>query len=295
MKKVFYLTLSLFVFLLVSCGCNQQSNSDKDTSEVDSTDVFADDSWSSDIKIKGAMYRTCETEAYISLNRESANSYFGEMRLVCGDSEFDKPEIISDITGLASFKIKGKLNGNTMIIVIDSYEVEQDHGNIFELKQLHNFRTGQQVFSITINEKSSASAQALGNMRKFFDDGDIIVEVQGMSTKCTQEEDPADNTEAFIKAELAKYIKNYRKNPNVVLSSRAKEDLMDSSWPEISCNIEGALDNVGSDVVVNKVGENAYRYQCKCTCGKETYVDNWIINAILQDGKVKILSFGFKE
>lgn len=117
----------------------------------------------------------------------------------------------------------------------------------------------------------------------------------GMPIKCTLVEDPADNPEAFIKAELAKYIKNGRKNPNVVLSSRAKEDLMDSSWPEIFCKRTENLDKVGPGVVVKKVGENAYRYECKCTCGKETYVDNWIMNAVLQDGKVKILSFGFQE
>ena len=98
--------------------------------------------------------------------------------------------------------------------------------------------------------------------------------------------------ESFIKNELAKFVKNDRVNPNVVLSHKAQEELAESTWPEIYCENSGYLDAVGPNVVVKKIGNDTYRYQCKCTCGSETYVDNWSIHAVYDDGKVKITSFG---
>lgn len=167
----------LCIILLTSCGGKTQRGSDKDSIQTDSTDVFADDPWSTNFEMDGMKYRTCESRVYLSLNKESANYYFGELRLCCGLEDIDNPKNF-DLMGETTFKVKGKQDGNSMTLVIDSYSIDVDHEFLTEF---HDFKPNQQVFRITKDEESF-SATALGNMKNFFDGGDIMVKVQGEET-----------------------------------------------------------------------------------------------------------------
>lgn len=195
MKNIFSLILMLCMILLASCGGKTKGGSDKDSIQTDSTDVFADDPWCTNFEMDGMKYRTCESRAYLSLNKESANYYFGELRLCCGTEDIDNPQNF-ELMGETTFKVKGKLDGNDMTLVIDSYSIGVDHEY---LTDFHDFRPSQQVFKIT-NKDNAFSATALGNMKNFFDGGDIVVKVQG------QEIAKSENTSADDEAIVEDFV-----------------------------------------------------------------------------------------
>lgn len=77
-----------------------------------------------------------------------------------------------------------------------------------------------------------------------------------------------------------------------VLTSSAKADLVESTWPEVYCSVEGMLDSPASfeDLTVRKVGEGRYKYECVCPDHGDRYVDCCTIHARLGvDGVVKIV------
>lgn len=88
-------------------------------------------------------------------------------------------------------------------------------------------------------------------------------------------------------------IRNFllNKPDAAVLTKSAKSDLMESTWPEVACSVEGMLDSPAGfrNLTVKKVGEGRYRYECVCPDHGDRYVDCCTIHAILDpDGVVKI-------
>ncbi len=133
-------------------------------------DEFADDPFSRTYTIDGAVYRTCETRTVLSLQKDSGDMYSGTIHLMCGyvDDEY-YPERFYDEYGSFEGKVRGKRNGNEMIVVIDSYTVKE--GSTSTYPSYVDFNPSQQIFRLTY-DGYSFSATALGTMESYFDGSD---------------------------------------------------------------------------------------------------------------------------
>ena len=77
----------------------------------------------------------------------------------------------------------------------------------------------------------------------------------------------------------------------VRFTERAKRDLVESSWPEVQCSVEGELDSPASfkDLTVKKVGPGLYKYEAVCPTHGDKFVDFTTISAyVARDGVVEI-------
>jgi hypothetical protein len=77
----------------------------------------------------------------------------------------------------------------------------------------------------------------------------------------------------------------------VRFTERARQDLYESSWPEVQCSVEGELDSPASfkDLTVKKVGPGLYKYEAVCPTHGDRFVDFTTISAyIARDGVVEI-------
>ncbi len=101
-------------------------------------------------------------------------------------------------------------------------------------------------------------------------------------------EDTSDTDEVICKA-IVDYLNG--DDDAVRFMERTKEDLYESTWPEVYCSVEGVLDSPAAfkDLVVKKVGPGQFKYECVCPDHGDRYVDNWTISAyIARDGVVEI-------
>ena len=132
-------------------------------------DEFADDPFSRTYTIDGGVYRLCETRTILSLQKDSGDMYSGTIHLMCGyvDDEY-YPERFYDTHGSIEGKVRGKRNGNEMIVVIDSYTIKE--GSDYSLVS-RDFKPSQQIFRLTY-DGYSFSATALGSMISYFDGSD---------------------------------------------------------------------------------------------------------------------------
>lgn len=100
---------------------------------------------------------------------------------------------------------------------------------------------------------------------------------------------PADE-DRIIRTAIANYLRGSA--GAAVLTAAARADLVESSWPEVYCSVEGMLDSPASfvDLTVRKVGEGRYKYECVCPDHGDRFVDCCTIHAVLgADGLVKIV------
>ena len=69
----------------------------------------------------------------------------------------------------------------------------------------------------------------------------------------------------------------------VEFSDAAKEDLDESTWPEVQCSVDEYLYSPSefNDLEVKKVGEGLYKYECVCPEHGDRYVDFCTIQASL--------------
>ena len=77
----------------------------------------------------------------------------------------------------------------------------------------------------------------------------------------------------------------------VRFTERAKRDLVESSWPEVQCSVEGELDSPANfkDLTVKKVGPGLYKYEAVCPTHGDKFVDFTTISAyVARDGVVEI-------
>lgn len=98
-----------------------------------------------------------------------------------------------------------------------------------------------------------------------------------------------DNPDDVICTGIANFL--LEKPGAAVLSSEAKADLFESSWPEVQCEVEGMLDSPScfKDLRVYKTEEGQYKYECICPEHGDKYVDCCTIHAsLLDDGTVLI-------
>lgn len=95
--------------------------------------------------------------------------------------------------------------------------------------------------------------------------------------------------DAKVMKALKKYIKGNDKACR--LSAQAKEDLVESTWPEVYCSVSNDLASPSDfkKLVVRKVGDNLYKYECVCPEHGDRYVDCCTVEAVVcVDGVVQI-------
>lgn len=143
------------------------NNSANETIEADD-DEFAFDPWNCDLVLNGDIYRTCNTRAYLRLSKTTKDNYEGVLEILLGEAEDDSRFIQEK--GELNGKVRGKSDGNSITIVMDSYSTKPgDMENYFDGTNIRG-----QIFRITYNG-SSYEAKAVGSMESFFDGGDIRV------------------------------------------------------------------------------------------------------------------------
>ncbi len=143
-------------------------HSDEDVSNS-SDDEFAFDPWSGSFNIRGSIYRTCSTLAYITLTKDGNGMYEGTMDLMLGDAEYDLDTHeptgrFYDDQGHLKGQIRAKKDGSMLTIVLDSYSTSKSS------EFFNSLSGGQQMFRLTY-DGNSYSAQAIGEMESFFDGG----------------------------------------------------------------------------------------------------------------------------
>ena len=110
--------------------------------------------------------------------------------------------------------------------------------------------------------------------------------------------EPEIDTVAVVSQELKKWL--LYKSSKVMLTSSAKKDLYETTWPEAQCPQEdcpyeencGPLfgPSEGKNLRVNQYGKNKYQYSVVCPCGcNSRYKDFTYMEAYLcEDGKVEL-------
>ena len=77
----------------------------------------------------------------------------------------------------------------------------------------------------------------------------------------------------------------------VRFTDHARQDLTESSWPEVQCSVDGNLDSPASfkDVTVRKVGPGLYKYEAVCPTHDDRYIDCCTISAYIARDEVVVI------
>jgi hypothetical protein len=100
---------------------------------------------------------------------------------------------------------------------------------------------------------------------------------------------PEPSSDEIVQNAIAKFLKG---DKNAVrFTERAKRDLVESSWPEVQCSVEGELDSPASfkDLTVRKVGPGLYKYECTCPTHDDRYIDCCTISAYIARDEVVVI------
>ena len=100
---------------------------------------------------------------------------------------------------------------------------------------------------------------------------------------------PEPSSDEIVQNAILKFLKGDK--DAVRFTERARQDLVESSWPEVQCSVEGELDSPVSfkDLVVKKVGPGLYKYEAVCPTHGDKFVDFTTISAyVARDGVVEI-------
>ena len=186
---VFILLVISLIFIIIAVKCNGSDNNDYDDQTypdsleesiediVDSTeyveddyetitssddDEFAYDPWIGRMEIDGFVYRTCDVLCNLDLEKLSTGMYSGTISLILGamDEELNRFE---NEYGWLDGTVRGRLDGNTLIVVLDSYTIKSGQYGDFITGQLS---VGSQLYRITYND-GIYTAKAIGKMEGF--------------------------------------------------------------------------------------------------------------------------------
>ena len=100
---------------------------------------------------------------------------------------------------------------------------------------------------------------------------------------------PEPSSDEIVQNAILKFLKGDK--GAVRFTERAKRDLVESSWPEVQCSVEGELDSPASfkDLTVKKVGPGLFKYEAVCPDHGDRYIDCCTMSAhVAQDGIVEI-------
>lgn len=180
----------LFIFMLSKCngsGNNDYDNQYSSEVAIDSVspeyvdepaeievepeittttdDEFAYDPWVGKMDLMGYVYRTCETMCNLHIEKQSSGSYSGTITLILGIQD-DELNGFTNEYGWLDGKIRCKADGNTLVVVLDSYTVKPgSEGNYLS----GEFAKGSQIFRISYNN-GKYDATPIGNMESWFED-----------------------------------------------------------------------------------------------------------------------------
>lgn len=109
----------------------------------------------------------------------------------------------------------------------------------------------------------------------------------------TEEPPVYDTTEPAIDDMVCNAIADFLKGDKSAIrfTEKARQDLVESTWPEVQCTVEGLLDSPASfrDLAVKPVGPGKYKFECVCPDHGDKYTDCCTISAsVAPDGKVQI-------
>ena len=120
--------------------------------------------WSGAFSLKGGMYGSYDSDCTLMLKKTGNNTYSGEIEMFYGhEEEVDSTTIFDAINAPLIGKIRGKSSGNTLIIVLVGFRLEESDGYHF----YEELESNQPIFRISYNG-SKYSFEALGNMRRYF-------------------------------------------------------------------------------------------------------------------------------
>lgn len=145
---------------------NENETSVSDATSTDD-DEFGLDPWNGNFNIVGEIYRTCSTLAQISFNKTGKGMYEGTIDLMLGEAETDPNTFqptgrFFDDQGHLTGKLRAKVDGQTLMVVLDSYTISKP-SEFFE-----DLSKGQQIFRLSY-DGTRYSVQAIGKMQTFFD------------------------------------------------------------------------------------------------------------------------------
>lgn len=100
---------------------------------------------------------------------------------------------------------------------------------------------------------------------------------------------PDPSSDEIVQNAIAKFLKGNK--DAVRFTERARQDLVESSWPEVQCSVEGELDSPASfkDLTVKKVGPGLYKYECTCPTHGDKYIDCCTISAYIARDEVVVI------
>ena len=100
---------------------------------------------------------------------------------------------------------------------------------------------------------------------------------------------PEPSSDEIVQNAILKFLKGDK--DAVRFTERAQADLVESSWPEVQCSVEGELDSPASfkDLTVRKVGPGLYKYECTCPTHDDRYIDCCTISAYIARDEVVVI------
>jgi len=100
---------------------------------------------------------------------------------------------------------------------------------------------------------------------------------------------PEPSSDEIVQNAILKFLKGDK--GAVRFTERAQADLVESSWPEVCCSVEGMLDSPASfkDLTVKKVGPGLFKYEAVCPDHGDRFIDCCTMSAhVARDGVVEI-------
>ena len=100
---------------------------------------------------------------------------------------------------------------------------------------------------------------------------------------------PDPSSDEIVQNAILKFLKGDK--DAVRFTDHARQDLTESSWPEVQCSVDGNLDSPASfkDVTVRKVGPGLYKYECVCPTHDDRYIDCCTISAYIARDEVVVI------
>lgn len=131
-----------------------------------SNDVY--DPWLGTLNIDGAVYRTAETKAMLTLEKNGTDTYKGRLIVLVGSQDMDTYRFV-DTHGSLDGKVRAKSSGRELLVtLVESESYAGDETNLFD----GVFNGNDQIFKI-VYDGSSYTTTAIGKMEYFYDGANI--------------------------------------------------------------------------------------------------------------------------
>ena len=131
-----------------------------------SNDVY--DPWLGTLNIDGAVYRTADTKAMLTLEKNGTDTYKGRLIVLVGSQDMDTYRFV-DTHGSLDGKVRAKSSGRELLVtLVESESYAGDETNLFD----GVFNGNDQIFKI-VYDGSSYTTTAIGKMEYFYDGANI--------------------------------------------------------------------------------------------------------------------------